>query len=88
MDKYTFIVEMAKTLAWPATLIVVLLLLRKPLIILIPFIRKLKFKELEMEFLELVQALKPEVQIDETMSIDPPAMNIISFSTRAAILEA
>lgn len=88
MDKYTFISEMTKALAWPATLIVVLLLLRKPLILLIPFMRKLKFKELEMEFSEQVQALKSEAQLDETSGIDTPAMNILSFSTRAAVLEA
>ena len=88
MDKYTFISEMTKALAWPATLIVALLLLRKPLVSLIPFIRRLKFKELEMEFSEQVQALKSEAKIDETLEIDTPAMNILSFSTRAAVLEA
>ena len=70
MDKYTFISEITKALAWPATLIVVLLLLRKPLISLIPFMRKLKFKELEMEFSEQVQALKSEAEIDETSEIN------------------
>jgi uncharacterized protein YutE (UPF0331/DUF86 family) len=88
MDKYTFISEMTKALAWPATLIVALLLLRKPLVSLIPFMRKLKFKELEMEFSEQIQALKSEAEIDETSEIDTPAMNILSFSTRAAVLEA
>ncbi len=88
MDKYTFISEMTKALTWPATLIVVLLLMRKPLVCLIPFMRKLKFKEFEMEFSEQVQALKSEAQIDETSGIDNPAMNILSFSTRAAVLEA
>ncbi|MFH4576554.1 hypothetical protein WMQ62_23385 [Vibrio diabolicus] len=88
MDKYTFISEMTKALAWPATLIVVLLLLRKPLVSLIPFMRKLKFKELEMEFSEQVQALKSEAEIDGTAEIDTPAISILPFSTRAAVLEA
>lgn len=88
MDKYTFISEMTKALVWPTTLIVVLLLLRKPLVSLIPFMRKLKFKELEMEFSREVQALKSKVEIDETAEIDTPAMSILSFSTRAAVLEA
>ncbi|MGX9518991.1 hypothetical protein ACWX0P_09290 [Vibrio mediterranei] len=88
MDKYIFISEMTKALAWPATLIIALLILRKPMTSLIPFMRKLKYKELEMEFSEQVQALKSEAQIDEASDIDSPAMNIISFSTRAAVLEA
>jgi uncharacterized protein YutE (UPF0331/DUF86 family) len=87
MDKYTFISEMTKALVWPTTLIVVLLLLRKPLVSLIPFMRKLKFKELEMEFSKEIQALKSEAEIDETSEIETPAMNILSFSTRAAVLE-
>lgn len=88
MDKYTFISEMTKALAWPGTLIVVLLLLRKPLVSLIPFMHKLKFKEFEMEFSEKVQSLKSEAEIDKTSEVDTPAMNILSFSTRAAVLEA
>lgn len=88
MDKYTFIAEMTKAIVWPATVIVGLLLLRKPLVSLIPFMRKLKFKELEMEFSEQVQAMKSEAEIDEASEADIPAMNIISFSPRAAVLEA
>lgn len=88
MDKYTFISEMTKALIWPVTLILVLLLLRKPLISLFPFMRKLKFKELEMEFSEQVQALKAQVKVDAVSEFDTPAMKILSFSTRAAVLEA
>ena len=88
MDKYTFISEMTKALAWPATLIVVVLLLRKPLVSLFTFMRKLKYKEFEMESSEKVQALKFEAKIDKTSEIDTPAMSILSFSTRSAVLEA
>ncbi|MGC7893562.1 hypothetical protein [Vibrio anguillarum] len=88
MDKYTFIVEMTKALAWPLTIGGGLFLLRKPLIALAPFMRKLKYKELEMEFSEQVQALKSEANIQEKEEVDTPAMNILSFSTRAAVLEA
>ncbi|WP_238322165.1 hypothetical protein, partial [Vibrio mexicanus] len=88
MDKYTFIVEMTKALAWPATIAGGLILLRKPLLALVPFMRKLKYKELEMEFSEQVQALKSEANITEKEEVDTPAMSILSFSTRAAVLEA
>ena len=79
---------MTKALAWPATLIVVVLLLRKPLVSLFTFMRKLKYKEFEMESSEKVQALKFEAKIDKTSEIDTPAMSILSFSTRSAVLEA
>ncbi len=86
MDKYTFIVELIKVLAWPVTVASSLILLRKPIVSLIPFMRKLKFKELEMEFSEQVQAMKSEADIKEDLISPSPAMDILSFSTRAAVM--
>jgi len=47
MDTLTFISELIKAVAWPMTAIVLVVLLRKPIIELIPLLRKLKYKELE-----------------------------------------
>ena len=88
MDKYTFIVELVKALAWPVTVASGLILLRKPIVSLIPFMRKLKFKELEMEFSEQVQTMRSEADIKEELISPSPAMDILSFSTRAAVMEA
>jgi hypothetical protein len=60
MDWLTFIAAVAKALAWPLTTLVLLVLLRRPLVRLIPLLRKLKWKELELEFEEKVSELKTE----------------------------
>ena len=69
-------------------------LLRKPIIELVPLMKKLKYKELELEFSQEIKALKSEVT--ESSSVATPsslptnskALDLLSFSTRAAIMEA
>jgi hypothetical protein len=60
MDTLTFVAEMVKALAWPITVIVVLILLRRHILALLPLIRKLRLKEFEIEFAEKVDELKDE----------------------------
>lgn len=97
MDVFTFTTELVKALAWPSSVIILVFLLRRPIIELVPLMKKLKFKELEMEFSQEVQALKSEVK--ESSSVGTPsitvseptnskALDLLSFSTRAAIIEA
>lgn len=97
MDGFTFTTELVKALAWPSSVIVLVFLLRKPIVELVPLMKKLKFKELEMEFSQEVKALKSEVK--ETSGVGTPtiivseptnskALDLLSFSTRAAIIEA
>lgn len=88
MDIYTFIVEIVKALAWPVTIGIGFMFLHKPFISLIPFMHKLKFIEFEMEFSQQVQAMKLEADIREDSEVKSPAMDILSFSTRAAVMEA
>lgn len=97
MDLLTFLAEAIKSLAWPTAGIILALMIRKPVVELIPFLRKLKYKELEMEFSKEMAELKADA-----VALEPPKMqekltqastearllNLVSFSTRAAILEA
>lgn len=53
-------------LTWPATLVVIVFLLRKPIIELLPALRKLKFKEFELEFKDRLQ----KIESDKTKSIN------------------
>lgn len=97
MDALTFISEAVKSLAWPATAVFLVLMLKKPITELIPLLRKLKYKELEMEFSEAVAELKAEVAAS-TSNLDIPTISksplqnrllqLVNFSTRAAIMEA
>lgn len=50
MDALTFIAEIVKALAWPAMVLTLVFLLRKPIADLIPLLTRLKYKDLELEF--------------------------------------
>ena len=58
MDWLTFIAEVVRALAWPASLFALVVLLRKPLKELIPLLRKLRYKEIELEFSKEIAVLK------------------------------
>lgn len=60
MDALTFIAEVVKALAWPASVVAFLFMMRKPVGELIPLLRKLKYKEIEMEFSREIAELKAE----------------------------
>lgn len=95
MDELTFASELVKALAWPTATIVLATTLRKPIMGLIPLMRKLKYKELELEFSQEVHALKAEAspiigtsKKDELPAANLKALSLVPLSTRAAIMEA
>ncbi len=99
MDALTFAAETIKALAWPVAVVLVALMVRKPVIELLPFLRKLKYKEIELEFSKELAQLKSEFAATEStisQKSQPPALstssnrllNIASISASAAILEA
>jgi hypothetical protein len=96
MDWLTFIVEITKAVAWPASVVVAVLLIRKPLYDLLPFLKKFKYKEFEIEFSEKVRELRKETQ--ELLVVDAQDAELIDsdrhrykqlieISPRAAIVE-
>lgn len=99
MDSLTFTSEAIKALAWPAAVVAVALMVRKPVIELLPFLSRLKYKEIELEFSKELAQLKAAAVTDKPLespkdkaatvniSIDR-LLNIASISTSAAILEA
>lgn len=97
MDALTFISEIIKSLAWPAAVVSLVIMLKKPIAQLIPLLRKLKYKELEMEFSKEIAELKAEASVpissvgQSTSTQTSPAnrlLQLVNFSTRAAIMEA
>jgi len=88
MDNLTFIAEIIKAIVWPLTIIFGILILREPITNLIPFMRKLKYNGIEMEFSEKIQTIKTEIKIDDKIEINNAAMSIVPYSTRAAVIEA
>lgn len=99
MDVLTFTAQVIKALAWPTAVVLVALMVRKPVIELLPFLRRLKYKEIELEFSKELAQLKSEVTANEpttSQKAAPSAPNatsnrlfsIASISKSAAILEA
>ena len=99
MDALTFTAEAIKALSWPTAVVLVALMVRKPVIELLPFLRRLKYKEIELEFSKELAQLKSDVKASEPttnqVSVAPAPsasnnrlLNIASISTSAAILEA
>lgn len=65
MDLLTFIAAIVGSLAWPVSLLVAVFMMRKPLTELIPEIRRLKYKDLEVDFgkeLEKIEAVMDTVE--------------------------
>ncbi len=96
MDTMTFVAEMTKALAWPVTILLALLLLRRPLANLIPLLQRLRYKDLELDFGKGVQELALEVkkELPGDKEVKPararanPVVELAKSSPRAAVLEA
>jgi hypothetical protein len=96
MDVLSFIVEMTKALGWPSATLVIVLVFRRPLLELLTLVRKVKYKDVEVELAkeEISEALKL------TTSKEGEKYDVLSFmelehfkqladiSPRAAITEA
>lgn len=72
MDWLTFIASVIGNLAWPATLLAVVLTLRNPIAKLLPDLRKLKYKDLEVDFSKGLERV--EKQLDEVVPSVPAAI--------------
>jgi len=101
MDVLTFIAKLVEALAWPLVVGGMLLYLRKELPTILLSLRKLKFKDVEMEFGEAAIALAvetrrvvPSPKLDVKVIGEPENRAaerldaIAELSPRAAILEA
>lgn len=101
MDNLTFIAKIVETIAWPSVVVGVLFILRKELPSIVRALRKLRFKDVEIEFGEaavalaaetkrVVPASKPDVKVMGELEESTSARleTIAELSPRAAILEA
>jgi hypothetical protein len=90
MDILTFVSEMAKALAWPVTVLLILLLIRRPLLEYIPFVRRLRYGDLELDFeREVVQlSAKASRALPSSEGARPRLTQTAYISPRAAVLEA
>lgn len=66
MDTNALILELIKTLVWPVTIVLVIVLLRPSLLELVPALRRLRYRDFELEFerkLERLSAQADEAQL-------------------------
>ena len=101
MDWLTFISKVIEALAWPSVVTGLLLYLRKDLPRLVTSLRKLKFKEMEVEFGEAAKKVAVETSAAVPLpgpdtklaggserDVERQLLSIADLSPRAAILEA
>jgi hypothetical protein len=101
MDWLTFISKVVEAVAWPGACLAVLLVIRKELPAIARSLRKLKFKDMELEFGEAAKAVateakdavppsKPDVQLSGKPKDEMTSRleAIAEIAPRAAILEA
>lgn len=102
MDWLTFIAKIVEAIAWPSVVVGVLLFLRKELPEIVRSLRKLKFKDVELEFDESARVLAAEtkravpardlgdflVMGQSYSSIHNRLADLADLAPRAAILEA
>ncbi|WP_374519438.1 hypothetical protein [Undibacterium squillarum] len=101
MDILTFLSRIIDSLAWPATVAIVIILVRKQLPEIARSLKSIKYKDFEMNFekevkeaaAEVRQALseweiaaKPDIKIDSASS--QHTITVAHYSPSAAILEA
>jgi hypothetical protein len=101
MDWLTFISKIIDSLAWPASIAFLFYLLRNDLPTIAKYIKKLKYKDLEMEFGESLKAVDKETKeaipaVPDTIAISGQTLDqvkdrlnsIAELAPRSAILEA
>lgn len=96
MDWLQFIAAIVGSLAWPVTLIVGFFVLKSQLPAIFPFVERLKYKDLEVEFRQSVRELAeksraalPPPEPDEQASAPRNRLYALAeISPRSAILEA
>lgn len=94
MDWLQFISSVISSLAWPTAVVILAWLMRKPLTSLMPLIRTLKYKGLQIDIGEQLDAVRDQVgQEGEVLNLpaeEPPLsyMSLAKIDPRAAVLSA
>ncbi len=96
MDVRTFIVELAKAVAWPLAVLGAVLLFRRSLVRLLPHLTTLKYDKFEVQFAKELAAVEKQAQADLPPvlqksghgAIREQLINLAMSSPESAIIEA
>jgi hypothetical protein len=84
-----FTAKIIESLAWPATLLAIIVFLRKPIKDLLPFLERLKYKDFELSFRrQLQEALETSDVRQVTEGTDSNFDKLVLTSPRCSVLEA
>ena len=86
------IVGLVDALAWPVVAVVVVFMLRKPLANLIPLVEKIRFRDMEVYFRQLIEETTSQADA-VSPSLDPPPIDeriqdLAKVYPRGAIIES
>lgn len=79
MNWLTFIASLIGSLAWPITVIIIILILYRPLVSLFPMVQRLRFQGIELDFNRQVHTLAFEAR-----TLLPRARGILDANQRCA----
>ena len=98
MSDFEFVSSLVNSLAWPVSILIILISFKKYIIKIIPSIEKLKYKDFEVEFSKKMKELVDKSKKDiERLSFAEDAANessenelfgLVDISPRSAILES
>lgn len=98
MSDFEFVSSLVNSLAWPVSILIILISFKKYIIKIIPSIEKLKYKDFEVEFSKKMKELVDKSKKDiERLSFSEDAANessenelfgLVDISPRSAILES
>lgn len=99
MSWLSFIAEMTKAVAWPIAIVVAAWIFRDPLLKLLHELKRLKWRDVELEFEKEILKAKaelPNIQLRKNdvghvigdMDIESKLLNLLEISPKAAVLEA
>jgi len=96
MDPLAFVASLVDSLAWPAAVVLLAFVFRHSLTQLIPYLRRLKYKDIELEFDRQLGEVREELGPAEALPTALPSgespvryfRSLAEISPRAAILEA
>jgi len=96
MDWLTFIAAVVSATAWPIAVLIIFLVIRKPLLELIPLLQRLRYGDIEIDFgsevndllQDMRRVLPPVRQPAERSPLQDNLLELARISPRAVVLEA
>lgn len=89
MDILTFISNISAAVAWPMAVVIIAFILKDPLVELLCNVKKLKFKDVELDFEKESTVLKQiESSVSSQITVEENQLKLAELSPRGAILEA